>query len=86
MRRKYGSYYADWRDEHGNRRMKAFPTKKQATRYQNRMRSIAAAKKQEAHGASGKRATRGQNKKHAARDGQQHERSSHSPAISKSAS
>jgi len=45
MRKKYGKLYADWRDEHGKLKMKAFPTKTGALRYQNKMRTQVAGKK-----------------------------------------
>jgi hypothetical protein len=44
MRKKYGKFYADWRDEHGRRRMKAFPTKKQALTHTHKMQRSVAAK------------------------------------------
>jgi len=45
MRTKFGSFYADWRDQHGRRHMKAFPTKKQARAYAAKQRKLVAAKK-----------------------------------------
>jgi hypothetical protein len=56
MRNKYGSFYADWRDQHGQRHMKAFPTKKAALRYQAQQRALAQAKKARASGPSRRRA------------------------------
>ncbi len=44
MRTKFGSYYADWRDEHGKRHMKAFPTKAAAKQHQAKMRRAIAKK------------------------------------------
>jgi hypothetical protein len=45
MRKKYSSWYADWRDEHGQRKRKAFPTKNQAQAFQEKMQAQAARKK-----------------------------------------
>jgi hypothetical protein len=58
MRRKAGKWYADWRDEHGRRHMKAFPTKKQALAHANKQRRIAATKKARASGPSATSAVR----------------------------
>ena len=44
MREKFGSHYADWRDEHGRRHMKAFPTKAAAQRHTRKMRRAIAKK------------------------------------------
>jgi len=44
MRHKYGSYYADWRDQFGKRHMKAFKTARAARAYTARMRSAIAKK------------------------------------------
>lgn len=52
MRHKHGKWYADWRDEHGRRRMKAFPTKKQAQQYTAKMRRLVAEKKARASAPS----------------------------------
>jgi len=48
MRKKYGKFYADWRDEHGHRRMKALSSKKAAISYQTKMRRAVRAKKAQA--------------------------------------
>ena len=45
MRKKYGKFYADWRDEHGVRHMKAFARKDHAERYTRKMRRAITAKK-----------------------------------------
>jgi hypothetical protein len=45
MRKKYGKFYADWRDEHGTRKMKAFPTAPLANKHTRKMKRAAAAKK-----------------------------------------
>lgn len=45
MLHKYGKFYADWKDHHGQRRRKAFATKRQATTHQNAMRQQTARKK-----------------------------------------
>ena len=45
MQRKYGKFYADWQDERGTRKRKAFPTKKGALRFQQKQRLAVAAKK-----------------------------------------
>ncbi len=45
MRNIFGSWYADWRDEHGHRHMKAFPSKKAAAAYTRRMQRAVAGKK-----------------------------------------
>ena len=45
MLKKYGKFYADWRDHRGHRRMKAFPTKVGALRYQTKMRDLTERKK-----------------------------------------
>jgi hypothetical protein len=45
MRSKYGKFYADWRDNHGARRMKAFTTKKAALKYQAARRNEVQTKK-----------------------------------------
>lgn len=37
MKKKYGKFYADWRDEHGIRHAKAFHRKKTALAYQRKM-------------------------------------------------
>ncbi len=52
MRKKYRKFYADWRDEKGRRRMKAFPTKGGALRHQNAMRAQVAGKKARASAPS----------------------------------
>ena len=44
MRKRYGKYFADWRDERGKRHMKAFPTAKAARAYTQRMRRETAKK------------------------------------------
>jgi hypothetical protein len=54
MQKKYGKFYADWRDEKGNRKRKAFRTKTAAERFQTRMRRLSTAKKDQA----GKRSAR----------------------------
>jgi hypothetical protein len=59
MRKKYGKYYADWRDQHGKRHMKAFPTAKAAKRYAEKQRKDTAAKKHRAERPSRKSSTRG---------------------------
>ncbi len=66
MRKKYGRFYADWRDQHGKRKMKSFPTKNGALRHQNKMRAAAAAKKARASAASPKSAKPGPRHNHAA--------------------
>jgi hypothetical protein len=38
MLNKYGKWFADWRDETGRRKRKAFPTKRQAAHYAEKMR------------------------------------------------
>jgi len=43
MRKKAGKFYADWRDEHAKRKMKAFPTKTGTLRFQNTRYNPAAA-------------------------------------------
>jgi len=45
MRTKFGSHYADWRDEHGKRHMKAFPTAKAARTFTATMKRKVATKK-----------------------------------------
>lgn len=45
MRKKYGKHYADWRDEHGVRHMKAFDTKRAAVQFQTKQRNLTQAKK-----------------------------------------
>jgi hypothetical protein len=45
MRKKYGKFYADWHDEHGQRKMKAFPTRKQALHHSAKMHRLATTKK-----------------------------------------
>jgi hypothetical protein len=44
MRKVAGSFYADWRDEHGKRKMKAFGSAKAARQYTQRMRREVAKK------------------------------------------
>jgi len=48
MRHKSGKWYADWRDEHGTRHMKAFSTAAAAKLFTARMRKKIAAKKHRA--------------------------------------
>ncbi len=45
MKHKHGKWFADWRDAHGVRKAKAFPTKKAARLYSQRMRKEAQAGK-----------------------------------------
>jgi hypothetical protein len=59
MLKKYGRYYADWDDAHGNRRRKSFTTKKQALKHQQKMREESRAKKAPASGRSRKSAKPG---------------------------
>ncbi len=59
MRKKYGKWYADWRDETGVRHAKAFPTKKAAQRHTDKMRAQVAAKKSPRPAASQKPSTAG---------------------------
>jgi hypothetical protein len=59
VRIKSGKFYADWRDEKGRRRMKAFPTKRAASRHTAKMRAQTAGKKAYASARSAKPATRG---------------------------
>jgi len=66
MRKKYGKWYADWRDEHGQRKMKSFPSKSAALRHQSKMRREVAAKKVRAAGPSRKSPKRGPKASHAA--------------------
>jgi hypothetical protein len=51
MRNKYGKFYADWRDEHGRRHMKACKTKRAALRLQQKQKNAAHAKKAQAQAA-----------------------------------
>lgn len=48
MRKKYGKFYADWKDEHGHRRMKACATKGAAEKFTRKMRREVASKKAQA--------------------------------------
>ncbi len=50
MRKKAGKYYADWRDEHGRRHMKACASKEAAIRLSRKMRREVAAKKAQSSG------------------------------------
>jgi len=59
MKTKYGKHYADWRDEHGKRHAKAFPTKKAALRWQRRMQLATAGKKAQASARLKQSAMRG---------------------------
>ncbi len=59
MRKKYGKFYADWRDQHGHRRMKAFPTKPAALKHQDKQRRAIARKKARASAPSQTSARRG---------------------------
>jgi hypothetical protein len=45
MKKKWGKFYADWRDEKGVRHAKAFRSKPAARRYTLRMRRTIATKK-----------------------------------------
>jgi len=45
MQKKYDKFYADWRDEHGRRHRKAFPTKARALKHQRSMQHQTTAKK-----------------------------------------
>jgi hypothetical protein len=56
---KHGKWYADWEDHRHARKRKAFKTKKQALRFQQRMREESAAKKARASGPSSKSAKPG---------------------------
>lgn len=49
MLKKNGSYFADWRDERGTRKRRAFDTRRGALKFQARMERETAAKK--AHGS-----------------------------------
>ena len=40
MRKRYRLWMADWRDEHGHRRRKGFPTRKEALAYQEKTRAL----------------------------------------------
>ncbi len=42
MQKKYGKFYADWRDPLGARHRKTFTTKKAALAHQQRMQKAAA--------------------------------------------
>ncbi|MBZ5540940.1 MAG: hypothetical protein LAN61_10530 [Acidobacteriia bacterium] len=59
MRKKYGKFYADWRDEHGQRHMKACPSKKAAAQLSTKMRREAAAKKDQPSATSARSVARG---------------------------
>lgn len=59
MRKRYGKFLADWRDENGRRKRKALATKKAALRFQNKMQHQVAAKKAHASAASRKSAKPG---------------------------
>ncbi len=59
MKHKYGKWYADWRDEHGKRKAKAFKSKKAAQKFSHRMQLLAQAKKAPASAASLKSAKPG---------------------------
>jgi hypothetical protein len=59
MRTKFGSYYADWRDERGRRHMKAFKSKRAAAKYTAKMQAQAAAKKARASARSAQSRRRG---------------------------
>ena len=59
MRTKAGKWYADWRDEHGKRHMKACASKKAAQRMSEKKRREAAAKKTRASAPSAKSPKRG---------------------------
>jgi hypothetical protein len=45
MLKKYGRFFADWRDHTGKRHRKSFDTRKQAQKHQDRMQAEALAKK-----------------------------------------
>jgi hypothetical protein len=59
MKHKYGKWYADWRDQHGVRKAKAFRTKAAATKYARKMAADAAAKKAPASVRSKRSSKRG---------------------------
>ncbi len=59
MMKKYGKYYADWTDEHGKRRRKAFPTAKGAQQHQTKEARRAALKKAPASAPSRQSSRRG---------------------------
>jgi hypothetical protein len=59
MLKKYGRWYADWIDEHGNRKRKSFATRKAALKYQTSQRNAVAAKKAQAPALSRRSARRG---------------------------
>lgn len=59
MLKRWGKFLADWRDEHGTRKRKAFTTKKGATKWQQRMQHEATLKKAHASGPSANSAARG---------------------------
>jgi hypothetical protein len=59
MLKKHGKFFADWIDERGHRRRRAFATKHKALRFQASARSESAAKKARASEPSAKSAKRG---------------------------
>jgi hypothetical protein len=81
MQKKYGKFYADFKDEKGHRRRKAFKTKEAATAFQTKMRNAIKAKKASGH-ASRRSARLTQKQRRATRTQQ----SSHAKSVSYSAS
>lgn len=58
MRTNHGKFYADWRDETGERKRKAFATAKEARKYQAEMRAEVRARKIQGIGSVGQEAAR----------------------------
>jgi hypothetical protein len=58
MRKRYGKFYADWRDEHGKRHMKACKSKTAAVHLSTKMQNQTAAKKDQPSGTSARSAGR----------------------------
>jgi hypothetical protein len=59
MQKKYGKFYADWRDEKGARHRKACSSAKAAKRFTRKMLSQAASKKDQPRATSRRSAKRG---------------------------
>lgn len=53
MRLKYGKFYAFWRDEHGQKHEKAFLIRKEAMRFQDRMKTEAKLRRLQGIGTTG---------------------------------
>jgi len=69
MRKRYGKFYADWRDEHGIRHMKACRSIEAARRFTAKMHAAVTTKKARAAKPSRESAVRGRRRRAKTRTG-----------------